>query len=305
MEIDFEFRKERKLGEIVQDFINLLRLVLGHFFQTIFKLAVIPLCLMLLLIYYGTTKINLTTTQAWDESLDLILIGVLALILLLLVSMVFFGLAIEYFILLKNQRNTDFQAKDVWRTFVGHLGKYLTFLVVGIIAAAILFVPIMFVIVLLAFIPLVGSFAAGIVTSFVSVWFFCGFLFYREGYVSATGAIPQTFSILRKKIIDYGVSSYLVSLVFQVMLLMLTLIPSLLIGLIVYNTIGFEETFFEGFTGRMLTSIGASVLVLLYIIYAMFSVLVSGIIYETAKEVKYGEDVYEKIQALGRGGDEA
>ena len=32
----------------------------------------------------------------------------------------------------------------------------------------------------------------------------------------------------------------------------------------------------------------------------MFTVLVSGIIYETAKEVTYGEDVYEKIQNLGK-----
>lgn len=300
MEIDFEFRKERKLSEIVQDFINLLRLVLRHFLRTILKLAVVPLCLMLILIYYGTTKINLTTNQDWTESLDLVFLAIAALLALLAVSMVFFGLAIEYFILLKNRKGTDFEAHDVWRAFVSHLSKYFKFLLVSIVAFAILFIPMIFALIILMFIPLVGSFAAGILGAFIGVWFFCAFLFYREGYMSASSAIQQSFSILKKKIFDYGVSAYVVSLVFQALLVMLTLIPSLIIGVIAYNTIGFEHTFFDSMAGRLFTSIGGTLLVLLYIVYYMFTVLVSGIIYETAKEVTYGEDVYEKIQKLGK-----
>lgn len=304
MEIDFEFRKERKLSEIVQDFINLLRLVLRHFLQTILKLAVVPLCLMLILIYYGTTKINLTTNQDWTESLDIVFLAIAALLALLMVSMVFFGLAIEYFILLKNRKATDFDAHDVWRAFVANLGKYFKFMLVAIVAAVILFIPLMFALIILLFIPLFGSFAAGILGTFIGVWFFCAFLFYREGYMSASNAMQQSFSILKKKIFDYGVSSYVVSLVFQALLVMLTLIPSLIIGVIAYNTIGFEYTFFDSTAGRLFTSIGGTLLVLLYIVYYMFTVLVWGIIYETAKEMTYGEDVYEKIQNLGKEKDE-
>lgn len=299
MEIDFEFRKERKLSEIVQDFINLLRLVLRHFLQTILKLAIVPLCLMLILIYYGTTKINLTTNQAWTESLDMVFLAIAALLALVVVSIVFFGLAIEYFILLKNRRGTDFDAPDVWRAFVTNLGKYFKFLLVSIIAAIVLFIPLVIALIILLFIPFVGSFAAGILGAFVGVWFFCAFLFYREGYMPASNAIQQSFSILKKKVFDYGVSAYVVRLVFQALLVMLTLIPSLIIGIIAYNTIGFEHTFFDSMAGRMFTSIGGTMLVMLYIVYYMFTVLVSGIIYETAKEVTYGEDVYEKIQKLG------
>jgi len=300
MEVDFEFRKERKLGEIVQDFINLLRQILQHFFQTILKLAILPLCLMLILIYYGTTKINLTSNESWIDSLDIILIGVAVVITLLLVSMVFFGLAIEYFILLKNRRQTDFDSRDVWQGFVANLGKYLKFLLVSIVASIILFIPLMFAMIVVMFIPLVGNFAVGILTTFVGVWFFCALLFYREGYVSATNSIQQSFNILKKKIIDYSMSAYVVSLVFQMLLLMLTLIPSLIIGLIAYNTIGFEQTFFDSVFGRLFTALGGVLLVLLYIVYYMFTVLVSGIIYESAKEMAYGEDLYEKIENLGK-----
>lgn len=304
MELNFEFKKERKLGEIVQDFINLLRLVLKHFFDTIFRMAVLPLCFMLILIYYGTTKINLTGNRDFSESLDLIVVAIVVAVLLVLVSLVFFGLAIEYFILLKTQRNTDFSSADVWHSFRQHIGKYFVFLLVALLAILILFVPLGVVVVILAFIPLLGSFAIGILFAFVGVWFFCAFLFYREGYIEAGSSLQQTFSILRKKIIDYSVSSYVVGFVFQVLLMMLSLMPVLIIGLIAYNTIGFEDTFFESVYGRMFVSIGATILILLYIVYYMFSVLVYGIIYETAKEVTYGEDIYAKIQRLGEEGSD-
>lgn len=90
MGINFNFKRERKLGDIVQDFINLLRLVLGHFLRTIIRLSIIPLCGMLLLIYYGTTKINLTAKESWTSQLDILFVGIGILIVLLVVSMVFF-----------------------------------------------------------------------------------------------------------------------------------------------------------------------------------------------------------------------
>lgn len=300
MAIDFNFKKERKLGDIVQDFINLLRLVLGHFLRTIIRLSIIPLCGMLLLIYYGTTKINLTAKESWTSQLDILFVGIGILIVLLVVSMVFFGLAIEYFILLKNRKSLDFGSRDVLSAFKGAIGKYLTFLPIAIIALIILAIPLFIAMGLLVFIPFVGSFAAGILASFVGVWFFCAFMFYREGYMTGTGAIPQTFPILKKKIFDYSAASYLVSFVFQILLMMLMLMPSILLAVIAYNTIGFEQTFFDSLFGRMLVSVGGTIVILLYIIYYMFSVLVSGIIYETAKEIRYGEDVYEQIANLGK-----
>lgn len=299
MEINFEFRKERKLGEIVQDFINLLRLILKHFFQTIFRLAAIPLCVILILLYYATTKVNLTSMNSFSDSVDVIIVVIVSFLALLAISMLFFGLAIEYFILLKSRNKTDFGPAEVWQSFVKHVSKYLKFFVVAVAAIAILFIPLAVAMVLLAFIPLVGSFAVGILSSFVGVWFFCAFLFYREDYMTAGNCIQQTFSILRKKIIDYSVSSYIVSFVFQILLMMLSLMPILIIGLIAYNTIGFEETFFDSFLGRMLVSMGGTIVLLLYIVYYMFSVLVYGIIYETAKEMTYGEDIYDKIKRLG------
>src|SRR5690606_6998843 len=196
-----------------------------------------------------------------------------------------------------------FDAKSVVRSFRGHIGKYLKFLVVSIVAGLLLSIPLLLGVGILSFIPFIGSFAAGILMAFVGTWFACSFLFYREGYYGLTDTIQQTFGLLKKKFIDYGVSSYVVGMVFQILLMMLTIIPSVIVGIIAYNTLGFTDTFFDTFAGRMLTALGGTVLIVLYLVYYLLSVLVYGIIYETAKEMKYGEDVYDKINSLGRGND--
>jgi len=300
MEINFEFRKERKLGEIVQDFINLLRIVLSHFFRTLFRPALVPLCGMLVLIYYGTTRINLKTSINDGDPVELVVLVLVGLAVLMALSLVFFGLAIEYFILLKQRRSTDFGSADVWRPFRKNLAKYARFLAVSVAAGCIIAVPLALGMALMAFIPLVGSIAAGVLGAFVGVWFFCAFMFYREGYFGAVASVQKTLAILKGKFIDYGVSAYLVGMVFQILLFMLTLMPAIVLGIIAYNTIGFDKTFFDGFTGRMLTAIGGTTVVLLYLVYYMFSVLVYGIIYETAKEIRFGEDIYERISNLGK-----
>ena len=121
--------------------------------------------------------------------------------------------------------------------------------------------------------------------------------------MDAHTALQQTFKAMKNKFFDYGVSSYIISFIFQAMLMMLMIVPAVIITLIAYNVVGFNDSFFESFIGRMLSSIGVTILVLLYVVYYMFSVLVSGIIYESVKEIIYGENIYEKIEQLGKGRD--
>lgn len=299
MEIAFNFRKERKLGEIVQDFINLTRQIHRHFFGTMLRLSIIPLCTMLLLIYYGTTRINLTSQRSLLESMDVIFIGIAVFFVMLFIGMLLIGLAIEYFILLKTHKKLDFDSVAVWNSFRANFGKYWRFLLVAILALLILAIPVTIAMGLMIFIPFVGSFAVGIVSAILGVWFFCAFLFYREGYLKLGNSISATFSILKKKLFDYSIASFLIGMIFQILLFMMTLMPSLLLGIIAYNTVGFDASFFESFLGRILVSIGGTLIGFLYIVYYMISVLVSGIIYETAKEMQYGEDIYERIANLG------
>lgn len=294
--IDFEFKRERKLGEFVQDFINLLKIILGHCSKVMVRLLFFPICIVLLISYYISTKYNLSA----EFSVDLFFYIGAAFIILSITALVAFGFAIEYFLLIRDTRKLEFDEKDVWKNFKENITKYMRFLLAAFIVSIIAIIPIGIVTFLGVFIPLVGSIALGIFYAMIGLWYFCAFLFYREGYDDLTDCFLSAFSVLKRRAFEYGIASYVVSFLFQSLLSLVVLIPSLLIGLIAYNSLEFSSDFFETFYGRMLVSVGGSILTLFGIVYAMLAVMSYGIIYETAKELKYGEDIFEKISKIGR-----
>lgn len=293
--IKFEFKRERKLGEFVQDFINLLKLIFPHFAKIMFKLLIIPVCLMILISYYLITQYNADIVYSEDFILK---IGS-AFVVLSLIGLLAFGFSIEYFLLIRNTNALDFDEKHVFRNFKDNMVLYLRFFGASIIVTVLAAVPIAIVTMLSMFVPLAGSIGLGVFYAMVGLWYFSAFLLYREGYDELIDAFTSAFSMLRSKIFEYGLASYVVSFLYQSLLSLVLLAPALIIGLIAYNSLEFSTDFFDTFYGRMFISLGGSMMTLFTIIYFMLSVISYGIIYETAKELRYGEDIFEKISRIG------
>lgn len=298
-QIDFEFKRERKLGEFVQDFINLLKVINRHLFAVLFRLLIIPICMVILIGYYLTTQMRISASFT---NVDYFNVGasVLSLVLLImLISLFAFGFTIEYFILLRNKRKLDFDSKELWTQFRSNIASYLRFFLAMLVVGVLIAVPVILGVLLSAFIPIVGSFASGIIFSMVGLWFFTAFMLYREGYYDLMDCFGSAFSLLKKKIFEYGLASYIVSFIFQALLSIITIIPLVIIFAISYNAIGFSTEFFDSEWGRTIATFGGLVVVLLFIVYYMLSVISYGIIYETAKELRFGEDIFDRIEKLG------
>lgn len=296
----FEFKRERKLGEFVQDFINLLKIIIGHLSKELLKMLIIPLCLMLLVGYYISTQLNLNVDYSSGEIVDILVTFGIAVLCMLVIGILAFGFTIEYFILLRNRRNLSFDYKDIWAGFSAHLDKYFRFLLGSIVVCIILFIPVSLVLFISALIPLVGSLAVGVVFATLGLWFFTAFMLYRENYYDLFDTYTSAFSMLKDKIAEYGLASYVVTFLFRSLITLMSVVPFVLIGLIAYNSVGFNENFFETYIGKMLVTFGSTFMSLFFIIYYMLSVISYGIIYETAKELRFGEDVFEKINNIGR-----
>src|SRR5690606_12400978 len=298
-QIDFEFKRERKLGEFVQDFINLLKVINRHLFAVLFRLLIIPICLVILIGYYLTTQMRISASFTIVDYFN-VGASVLSLILLImLISLFAFGFTIEYFILIRNKRTLDFDSKELWTQFRSNIASYLRFFLAMLVVGVLIAVPVILGVLLSAFIPIVGSFASGIIFSMVGLWFFTAFMLYREGYYDLMDCFGSAFSLLKKKIFEYGLASYIVSFIFQALLSIITIIPLVIIFAISYNAIGFSTEFFDSEWGRTIATFGGLVVVLLFIVYYMLSVISYGIIYETAKELRFGEDIFDRIEKLG------
>ncbi|UIR55850.1 ABC transporter permease [Sphingobacterium sp. SRCM116780] len=301
MEINFEFQKERKVGDFLQSFIDLLKIILGHFVRTVFSISIIPLSITTILYYFLSTKITFSSESNSFEDFNVYLWGGVLSVAVLLLVLYMYGICIEYFILLKNQKNTDFTGRDLLTVFRSHIGMYVKFFFASLLVMIIIGIPLGIAMFIIMFIPLFGSFGIGILFSIIGLWFFCSFLFYREGYFSLSTTFSETFNVIRKNVIQYGIATYIVSFIFQVVIMMLTFIPALIIGLISYNFLEFDSSFFDGSLGKMLMTLGALLVTILTIFLYMGSVLANGIIYETAKDFKYGDRIYAMIAKLGGG----
>lgn len=299
----FEFKRERKLGEFVQDFINLLKIIFGHMSVELLKLLLVPLCLMLLIGYYISTQLNINANYSSGEIVDMFAALGIALICILINGMLAFGFTIEYFILLRDRRDLSFDYKDVWQSFRQHLDKYFRFLLGSIVVSVILFIPVALVIFITALIPFFGTIGVGMVFAVLGLWYFTSFMLYREGYYDLFDTYTSAYGMLKNKIAEYGLASYVVTFLFRSLMTLMSIVPFVLIGLVAYNYVGFDADFFETYFGKMLVTLGSTLLSLFFIVYYMLSVISYGIIYETAKELRFGEDVFEKIQKIGRRDD--
>lgn len=297
---EFEFKRERKIGEFVQDFINLLKIIWGHLSRELLKILVGPLCIMLLVGYYISTQLNLNVDYSSGEVVDMIVVFGLAGLCMLIIGVLAFGFTIEYFILLRNRRDLLFSYKDIWQAFKSQSGKYFRFLLGSIVVGIILLIPVGFAVFISALIPIVGSVAVGVVFATLGLWFFTAFMLYREDYYDLFDTYTSAFSMLKEKIAEYGLASYVVTFLFRSLMTLMSIVPLIIIGFIAYNYVGFNNDFFETYIGKILVTFGSTMLTLFFIVYYMLSVISYGIIYETAKELRFGENVFEKIHKIGR-----
>lgn len=299
MEVEFEFQKERKIGDFVQNFIDLFKLIYKHFVSTIFGLSALPLAGIALVYYFLSTKITFSANSSSFEDIDGFTWALLLVLALLGLGLYVYGISIEYFILLKERKNTLFTGKEVLQNFRANIGRYFMFLFAMVLALIVVSIPLAIVAIISAFIPFIGSFAIGILMSIVGIWLFSSFLFYREGYSDLGSCFTDAYVMLSKKLIQYGVATYIVNFIFQMAVMMISVIPLIIISLISYNFLGLDAAFFDSSWGKLLMTFGGMFITLFTLFLYMAGVLANGIIYETAKDLKFGERIYGMIDRIG------
>ena len=256
MEIDFEFQKERKVGDFIQSFIDLFKLIYKHFVSTIFGLSAVPLAAIALVYYFLSTKITFSANSDSFEDIDAFTWAGLLILALIALGLYVYGISIEYFMLLKERKSTGFSGSEVFRNFRSNLGKYFMFLIAMILALIVVFIPLAIVAVICAFIPFIGSFAIGILGSMVGIWLFCSFLFYREGYSDLGSCFTDAYVMLSKKLIQYGIATYIVNFIFQMAVMMISIVPLIIMGLLSFNFLGIDAAFFDSSWGKLLMTFG-------------------------------------------------
>ncbi len=177
--------KKREFGDYFNDTFEFLRENGKHYFKTYFLVNGGPLVLFILFIYFMTTSLYGLSTFGGDtgaifedyfnKNAPLLILSIIALVLLTVVFMILQYAYTPVYLILYQEKGTDFTAKDMFRVILKEkIGKILIFFLVSLL----LFIPVG-VVTLIA----VALFALTIVGVFiplaaVSLWFSMAFIAY-------------------------------------------------------------------------------------------------------------------------------
>lgn len=302
MDLNFQFNKERGVGDLIQDFISLFRQIFKHYIATLLTLSLPLIGMIILLTFLATSQINdieyfdLATTPA------ILFIGYG---LALLVMVLFLGiLCNEYMILLRDKNNTDFNYKTVLKSAKSNFITYITGGFVLFLFSLIIIIPVSIIYIILIFIPIIGGLAANFISMFLMIFYYCAFMLYREKKFGMIDAIRNTFPFLKKNWLNHTSSLFLFQFLLGIIMLILLIIPFILFFIIGFNSASFFSDFFTTYWGKIVISFVSGILSFGYILSIMINNSFVFLIYCSNNETKYHESVLESIQSIGQTTDE-
>lgn len=306
--LDFTFKKNRKLGELISDYITLYKLIFKHFNKNILALSLPFVALIILGVFAFITQI-IPMFDNPDNFTGQLISGIILLILVAFIFMLLLGVVtstfgIEYMFLLEEKRNTNFTMSDVLNNVKTKIGKYIIFFFSSILVMFILSIPIGVAYFILVFIPLLGTLAIGILSAMLMLFFYCALFLYIQDRETLWNSYSTSFSLIKSKIFEYGLATYIFQIMTQITLGFITIIPVLILFMIGLFTFGFTEAFFQTFGGRFIIAIGSSLLLLLTIFAGIYMITFAVLQYFSLLELKYGEETLDDIEQIGNTTDE-
>lgn len=303
--LDFEFIKSRGVGELIQDYLSLFKKIFRHFNSCIFKFVLPFLAVFLVLFFFASSLgVDIFYSNDWRTS-SVVIIMILVVVLVAFFYFTFiptFGL--EYMFLLKEKGDTDFKGKDVWQKVKSHMGQYIVFFLASIVVMMILVIPIAIAALIFTFIPVIGQIALGIAMACVLLVFVCALFLYLEGRETVFDSFLASFRLLKKKLLAYGLTAYIFRLLMGISLVLITLVPSAILAIIAYNTIGFTEQIFISFGGKIMISILGTLVILLSTISSIYTMSFYTLIYFSSLEVTNKEGSIAQLDQIGQPDDE-
>jgi hypothetical protein len=233
----------------------------------------------------------------------LIALSIVALtFLFLLVSM--FG--IEYMLLLEEKGSTDFTFSDILKNIKAKIGKYILFFLSSIVVGLILSLPVGIIYMILVFIPLLGMIGIGILTTMLMLFLYTALFMYLQSRATLWDSYTASFKLIKGKIFEYALASYLVQMIIQTILGIVIIVPTVIIFISGFTMFGFDsiDRLSGSFGGKFIIALGTSLFTLFVIFSTVYLISFYVFQYFSLLEVNLSEKTLENIDQIGSTEDE-
>lgn len=298
--LSFIFKKERNFGELFSDYIGLFKLIFKHFNKNIIVVAVPFMAILMVFSFFSISYfVEQFEFGSSDRVVSTVLIFVSLSFLLFLFMTLISIFGIEYMLLLEERGETDFGPKDIFASIRKHLSKYIAFFLASTLVIIIAAIPFSIVAVIFVFIPIIGQLALGIIGAIFALYLYCSMLLYLTGKQSLFNSFFASFHLIGKNFLMYGLAGYCMQMIIQIFFGLLVMIPVIVLGVIAFTTIGFNEDFFTSFGGKMMVSAGIALLCLLVTYSIIYIIGFYVLSFFSLLEKTKSEQTIEDIESIG------
>ncbi len=235
-----------------------------------------------------------------DPSNFMLLIGVGAvgfIVLFLLTAILNYSLAAVYMVQYVENRGEPVEKRKVWETVKQNFGKIALFIILMMVC----YLIIMIVGIILAFIPIVGTFAYYLLVLAYTSWMGLSFMAMIHDKREVTDAFAEGFKLLKTYFWKCVLSNLVIGMLLGLLMLVVLMVPGILIAIYAFHSLETGVELETSAVANIVWTLGLSVVLVLYTINQAMAQFINGIVFYSVREEAYNEATRERIDNIGTG----
>lgn len=231
-----------------------------------------------------------------DYYIYLIVGGILFFVIFILIAILNYSLASGYMIKYVQNRNQNFDKKEVWEFAKSQFGNVILFIL--------LLIPIYFIFmiaaVILAIIPILGILIQYIVQFFVSAWVgvsFFDMLDKRKGVIDAIG---EGWHLVTTNFWKAVGVNFILGLLLGILLLITLMIPGIILGIYTFHVVENNVDYTNSIVSTIIYTLGTCFVLIIAVYGQCLTQFINGILYYALHEKTYNESTRATIEQIGQ-----
>lgn len=221
--------------------------------------------------------------------------GILFFIIFIMVAVLNYGLASSYMIKYEEKQGDNFDKKEVWEYAKNQFGNIVLFILLMIP----IFLVLMIISIIFAFIPLVGIFANYISQFFIQAWLGVSFYDMLQNQKGVTDALGEGWNLVTKNFWRSIGVNFILGLLIGVLIMVALIVPGVIIGVYTFHVVENDVAYSTSIIATVVYTLGTCLFLIIAIYGQCLSQFVNGILYYALHEKKYNVNARSKIEKIG------
>lgn len=301
-------RVNRDFGEIISVYFDFFKQNIKNFtnvfisYNGIFLIGLLITSYLLVsgfigMIAYETNQDSFSGGIGFEQDYFIYLIvgGILFFIIFILIAILNYSLASGFMIKYVENRNQNFDKKEIWEFAKSQFGNIVLFIL--------LLIPIYFVFmiaaIIFAIIPILGIFIQYIFQFFISAWIGVSFFDMLSKKKGVTEALGEGWRLVTSNFWKSVGVNFILGLLLGILLMITLMIPGIILGIYTFHVVENNVDYTNSIVTTVIYTLGTCFVLFIAVYGQCLTQFINGILYFALHEKTYNENTRATIEQIG------